>query len=87
MDMAAVDFHRMTVDGADGGAQLLQNLQNRRYIGNLGDIFNAADAVHQDGGGNDGHGCVLRAADLHFAEKGLTAVYDIFCQNYDLISR
>lgn len=77
----------MTVDGADGGAQLLQNLQNRRYIGNLGDIFNAADTVYQNGGRNDSNGGVLRAADLHLAEQGLTAVNDIFCQARDLVSR
>ena len=40
-----------------------------------------------------GQGAVGHAADLVFhvphglAEKGLAAVYDIFCQNYDLISR
>ena len=87
MDMAAVDLHRMAVDGADGSAQLLQNLQNGGNVGDLGNIFDTANAVYQNGGGNDGDSGIFSAADLYLAEKGLAAVYDIFCQNYDLISR
>ena len=36
VDMAAVDLHRVAVDGADGRAKLLQNLQNRGNVGDLG---------------------------------------------------
>ena len=50
-------------------------------------FINAADTVYQNSGRNDGNGGVLRAADLHLAEQGLTAVNDIFCQARDLVSR
>ena len=66
--------------GADVGAQLFQNLQTQRHIGDLGDIFNAADTVHHQRGGDDGDGGVFRAADLYFTKQGITALYYIFCQ-------
>ena len=48
--------------------------------------FYPADAVHQNGGGNNGNGGVLRTADLHLAEQRLASVYDVFCQRSDLVS-
>ena len=84
--MAAVDFHGVGIEGADAGAQLLQNFQNGGNVGNLGDIFDAADAVYQNGGGDNGDGGVFRTADFYLTEEGLAAVYNIFCQRSDLIS-
>ena len=83
VNVAAVHLHGVAVDAADPRAQLLQNAEAQRHIGNLGDVLNAADSVHQQRGGDDGDGGVFRAADFHFAEQGRSALYDIFCQNID----
>ena len=37
--------------------------------------------VHQQGGGDDGHSSVLCAADLNFAEQGMSAVNYILLQD------
>ena len=80
-DVAAIDLHRVAVDGADGSAQLLQDLQAQRHIGDLGDVFDPAGAVHQQGGGDNGNGGVFSAADLNFTKQGFSALYNIFCQS------
>ena len=79
--MATIDLHRVAVDGADAGSQLLQDLQAKGHVGDLGDVLNAADAVHQQGGGDDGHGGVFGAADLYFTKQGFSTLYNILCQN------
>ena len=86
VDVTAVDLHRVSVQHPDAGPQLLQNGEQQRHVADLGDVFNAADAVHQNGGGNNGNGGVLRTADLHLAEQRLASVYDVFCQRSDLVS-
>ena len=83
VNMAAVHLHGVAVQAADPRAQLLQNAEAQRHVGNLGDVFNAADPVHQQRGGDDGHGGVFRAADLDFAKQGCSALYNIFCQWID----
>ena len=81
-DVTAVDLHRVGVEEADAGAQLLQDLQAQGHVRDHGDVLNAADAVHHQGGGNDGHGGVLGAADGDLAEKRLAAAYQILsCQS------
>lgn len=81
MDAAAVDLHRVAVDGADLSAQLLQNLQAAGHIGNLGNVFNTAGAVHHQGGGNNGNSGVFCAGDLYFTKQGFSTLYNIFCQS------
>ena len=39
--------------------QLLQNGEQQRHVADLGDVFNAADPVHQQGGGDDGNGGIF----------------------------
>ena len=77
-DAAAVDLDVAAVEKADLRAELLQDLEQRRHVRDLGNIFNAADTVDQKGGGNDGDGGVLRAADAHFTKERLAALHDIF---------
>ena len=68
-DAAGVDLHCMAVDDADAGTQMLQNLQGQRHIGDLGDIFDPADPVHQQSGGNDDNGSGSGA--LWISESGI----------------
>ena len=63
-DMRAVHLYGGAVDQAHVGAQLPQDLKNQGNIADLGNVFNAADAVHQQGGGDDGYSGIFRAADV-----------------------
>ena len=74
VDGAAVQLHRVAVQNPDLGAQLLQNGEEQRHVADLRHVFNAANAVHQQGGGDDGNGGVLCAADGDLAKQGMTAV-------------
>ena len=82
-DVGAVHVHRGAVDGAHIGAQLLQNIQNQCHVADLGNVLNAAYPVHQQGGGDYGDGGILRAADVNFSKKRLSAMDHIFCQSYN----
>ena len=86
VDGMAVDFHRVTVQYADAGAQLLQNGEEQGHVADLGDVLDAADAVHQQSGGDDGDGGVFRAADGHFAKQRTAAVDNVFVQGSSLFS-
>ena len=86
MDGVAVELHRVAVQHADAGAQLLQNGEEQGHVADLGDVLDAADAVHQQGGGDDGDGGVLRAADGYFAEQRMAAVDNVFVQGSSLFS-
>ena len=83
VDVAAVNLHRVGIDGADGSAQTLQDAKAHGHIGDLGDIFNAADPVHHQGGGDDGDSGVLCTADLHFTKQGFSTLDNIFRQDLD----
>ena len=84
VDMAGVNLHRVAVDGTDVGTQLFQNAQTERHVGNLGNILNAANPVHQKGGGDDGNGGIFRAADFDLSKQGLSALYNILSQSLTL---
>ena len=84
VDMTGVNFHSMAVDGANVSPQLFQNAQTERHIGNLRNVFNAANPVHQKGGGDDGNGGVFRAADFDLSKQGLSALYNILSQSLTL---
>ena len=57
-----------------------KDIQNQGHIADLGDIFDAAYAVHQQGGGQDAHCGVFGAADLDLTEQRFAAVNHIFIQ-------
>ena len=80
VDLPAVDLHGVGIDAADMGPQLLQNFQAQRHIGDLGNVFNAAHAVHHQGGGNNGNSGIFGTADLYFTKQGRSTLYNIFCQ-------
>ena len=76
----AVHLHSGAVDHPHLAAQLLQNVQQQIYIANLGDIFNAARALHQQGGGDNAYGGVFRAADFYLTIKRSPAMNHILFQ-------
>ena len=78
-DMTAVDLHVARRQKADLCTQLLQDLQQGGDVGNLRDVFDAADAVHQQRGGNDGNSGIFGAADMNLTEERMPALNDIFC--------
>ena len=80
-NVTAVNFKCVLVDGTDIGTQLLEDLHDYGDVTDLRDIFNTAAAIHQEGGGDDGHSSVLCAADLNFAEQGMSAVNYILLQD------
>ena len=41
------------------------------------------DSVHQQSGRDNGNSSVLGAADFYFSKQGLSALYNIFCQDVD----
>ena len=76
-DVATVKLHVAAVEHADLRTELLQDLQQHGHIADLGDILDAAHAVHQKGGGQDSNSGVFRAADMDFAEERRAALNDI----------
>ena len=87
MDVGTVNLHRVAVHSADLRPQMLQDFQAHGHIGDLRQIFNPADAVHQQSGRNNRNSGILRAADLYFTKQGLSTLYNILCQNLTLFSR
>ena len=81
MDMAAVDLHSVAIQHADTGTQLLQHGEEQRHIADLGNILNAANAIHQQCCGDDAHGGVFRTADGHLAKQGAAATNHILIQS------
>ena len=76
-DVAAVKLHVAAVEHANLRTELLENLQQHGHVADLGDILDAAHAVHQKGGGQDSNSGVFRAADMDFAEERGAALNDI----------
>ena len=77
-NVAAVDLDAAAVEKTDIRAELLQNLEQRGHVGDLRNIFNAADAVDQKSSGNDGDRGIFCAADAHFTKERVTALNDVF---------
>ena len=71
-DVGAVHVHRILVHRLYVGTQLLKDLEDQRHVADLGDILNAAHPVHHQGGGDNGHSGILRAADLNGPVEGAT---------------
>ena len=63
MDISAIDIDGVTLDVFDLGTQIGQGPQQDPYIGDVGNVFNSADAFDKQRCRNNGNGCVLRAAD------------------------
>ena len=80
-DVGAVDVHRGPVHGAHIGAQLLEDLQKKGDIADLGNVLDPAHAFHQQGGGDNGHRGVLGAADLDLSVQRFAPVNHILRQN------
>ena len=55
------------------GAEVTQRLRGNVDVLDVGQVLNHAGCAAQNGGRNDGHGCVLAAADAHGAFKPLPA--------------
>ena len=69
-DGMAIQLHGVAVQHPDLGAQLLQNIQQQRNIADLRDVFNAAGAVHQQGGGD------CRQPEIHIFQTYLPIDHD-----------
>ena len=82
MHIRTVDFHGALVDMPDPGPQFPQDGEQHLHITDLGQVFQPADAVHHQCGGDDGHGRVFCAADRHFTVQGRAALNQIFFQNF-----
>ena len=67
--------------------QLPQDLEDQGHIADLGNIFNAADPVHQQGGGDDGDSGVFGSADLNGSMERMSALNQIFGQSCTLFKR
>ena len=79
-DMRAVHLQGGAVDHAHIGAQLAKDLKDQRDVADLRNVFDAADAIHQQSGGNDGHRGVFRSADVDGSVEGISPVNQILGQ-------
>ena len=86
-DVAAVHLHGGAVDGAHTGVQFLQHVQQQGHIADLGNIFNAANALYQQGGGDNSHSGIFRAADFYFTIKRSPAMDHVLFQGCTSDSR
>ena len=82
--MGAVHLNGSGVDQTHLGTQFPQDLQNQGNVADLGNILNAACAVHQQCGGQDSHGGVFGAADLDGSVQAVSATDLVFVQRSHL---
>lgn len=80
LNVRAVDLHHAGLRGSKLRAHSVEDTQQNPDIGNIGNILDPALAADQQGGGQDRHGRVLRAADRDGTVQGMTAVDFISCQ-------
>ena len=80
VDGGAVDLHHVRAGAVNVRAHSVQNVQQDTHVGNIGNILNAALSADQQRRGQDGHGCVLRAADGDGPVQRVAAVDFIYCQ-------
>ena len=80
MYVRTVDLDGGSIDKADLCAHMGQDGQKHVGVADLRDVFNAADAVDHKCCGDDGHGRVFRAADLHLTVEHCAAFDHVFFQ-------
>ena len=78
MRVRAVDLHGGTVDAVHLGAEPLENREEHFHIADLRNVFQTADALHEEDRRYDCNGSVFRAADRNFAMQRSTAADHIF---------
>ena len=82
-DAGTVNLHGMEIQQADGSAQLFQQTQQQRHVGDLRHVFDPADATHQQGRGKNRNRRVFCPADLYLSKQGLPALNNVFRQIHD----
>ena len=81
MDAVAVDLHGVLVEDLHLRAHVLENSEQERHVADLRDVLDAAHAVDEQSGRNDGDCGIFRAADRDLAEQGTRPVDNILIQN------
>ena len=76
--LGGVDLHRIPVQHPDLGPQTLEDLVEHRHVADVGDVLYGADPLGQDGGGDDRHSRIFRAADGDLPGQGVSALYNKF---------
>lgn len=74
----------MGIHIAHAGAQIPENPQQQVHVADLRDVLDSARAAHHQGGGDNGNGRVLRAADMDLSKQGPAALNNISGQNLHL---
>ena len=80
--MRAVDVDGSFVNDADDRAHFFEDIEKRRNIGDLRQVFDPTYAVYHQSCGDNSHGSVFSAADLDFAMEFVPAVNDILRHRY-----
>ena len=80
VDAVAVDLHGVLVEDLHLRAHVLENSEQERHVADLRDVFDAAHAVDEQSGRNDGDCGIFRAADLDLPVQGSAAMYYISIQ-------
>ena len=75
-----INIDRVPVDRMNLCAKAGQYIQRGCHIGNVGDIFYAADTIRQNDSGQNRNRCVFGPADFHVTGQAIAAPYDIFFQ-------
>ena len=77
-----IHFHGVFVDTFHHRAEIFQNIQAGRDVGDIRYIFNAADAIGQQGRRQDRDDGVFRSADFHFTKQGIPSADQVFFQSH-----
>lgn len=78
---ARINIDRIAVNRMNLCTKAGQNIQRGRHVGDIGDIFYAADAVCQNNRRQDCNRCVFGSTDFHVTSEAIAAPDDIFFQN------
>ncbi len=77
VDGGAVDANRVRVHPLNHGADVADGIQHDVDVADIGEIVDENCFVGHDGGCQDGERGILRAANLHFADQSVAALYDV----------
>ena len=81
VDAVAVDLHGVLVEDLHLRTHVLEDSEQERHVADLRDVLDAAHAVDEQSGRNDGNCGIFRAADRDLAEQGTRPVDNILIQN------